>query len=854
MTVFLVFCGSSKLFFLFLHPVYERMNDFTIPGVKMGESLGVGCTGEVFAATGPDEEEFVVKRFRSISIDRKFLEGNFQRMLAMPPHEGIARLTKFQVNEAPYFSVTEKAPGQSFGELDSIKESQTWPLIQRITEGLGHAHKFGVIHGNLHSGNLFCQKPDADTSEKSGKNEAGESRITITDFGAGMVGNVHHIDLDEHTFFFSPDQLECDGREWRDGRAMRWDVYNFGVIAYCLINGRLPRGQEYLRQWRKEVAQGGGRPVPVDTAAYIESIRNSPEIRWSRKLGVTREQKLFRAIIEDCLALDPSRRPVDLREVRNRFRALKSQFALEDAEDRVVKERLKQKAKLFGARALAISLGLFFLLATFYLVDFLRKSYFLKNKVSELGQVVTAQRVHIDTLDRNWSNTKTDLKQSRRAADAFFSTMAHGDNAGGSGVASLKKNDLEKSRKYYRATLKDVSSQEDGCVERARAQHSLAHIEQKLGNRKEALRYFKDAIASLNEALAAVQEKEIDSDLHLRMADCYENISQLMDHPMSSEALTVLLHAVEHFDYVLKDQPDEVGVVLRQAGTTLRLGTVYDAHRKFDKAIAAYSKSAELAEGLREHSPKSKALSELLGKLQFRVAKSLRKAGRIDESINAHIAAMETTESLRGIEGYLPMQAIQMAESFIELGELFGSKKDASPDDLDQLYNESLRLLTPLNTKNPGDVDVAILLCRSLTHLGLIENETGHWTAGYRLCVRGIEALKNALGEKPTHIEGILTLAEARIELLKFLDSEETAAANIALRGIESAEQAKQALEANTQLVEPIRSQLHQRLGKVFHTYGDICKSLGEIENSNRCHTEASKSLSYVNSASQAKL
>jgi len=827
------------------------MTDFSLSGIEIGQSLGSGSTGDVYAASDTAEEggEFVLKRYRSISIDRNFLDENFRQMEAMPAHDNLAGIRDYQLNESPYFSLTEKAPGESLGEIGSLKEAEAWNLIKQISEAMGHAHKFGPVHGNLHPGNIFYQY-----SKPSEESEKEELEITVTDFGAGMIGEVHHIDLDENTFFFAPEQLESDGRGWKGGGAKRWDVYSFGVVAYCLINGALPRGQEYLKDRRKALAKSGGRPVPVDPIAYIESVRNSPEVRWSKKLGVTREQKQFRGIIEGCLALDPSKRPVDLREVRNRFLALKNQYALENAEDRVAKEKLMQKAKLFGARAVAGALGLFFLLATFYLVDFFKKSYFFKNKVNELDQVVTTQLVHIDNLDRNWTDTKTDLKNSREAADTFFSTMAHGDNAGGSGVASLKNGELEKSRKYYLKTLENVTLQEGACVERARALHSLAHIERKLKNKSKSLSYFRDAVVSLKESLEDSEDQEIVRDLHLRLADSYENTSQLLDHPMSDEALEVLRSAVEHFGQVLKARPDDASVVLRQAGTNFRLGKAYDAHREYDNAIAAYSKSASLAADLRKNSPESKALSDLLGKLQFQVAKSLRMAERIDEAISAQIASMETLETLKGINGYSPVQAIQMSESFLELGELFSSKEDATPGDLDQLYNESLRLLTPLNTENPMDVDVAVLLCRSLNHLGLIENEAGQWTAGYRLSVRGIETLKKSLGEKPTAIQGIMVLAEARIEHLKFLDSEKSAAKTVALRGVETAVMAQIALENQPEVVEPVRSQLHQRLSKIFRNYGDVCKSLGEMEHSNRCYTQASKSLTYIDQESQAKL
>jgi len=557
-------------------------------------------------------------------------------------------------------------------------------------------------------------------------------------------------------------------------------------------------------------------------------------------LGLSREFKMYREIIDRCLALDPADRPVDMREVRNQFRALDHQFAMENAEDRVVKERLKQKTKLFGARALAACLGVFFFFATYYLVDYLRKTYFFQNKVSELDQVVLTQRATIDHLDERWAETVTDLKKSREAADSFFQKMAQGDSAGGSGVASLKREDLEKSREYYLKTLDDVEASDETDLERGRALHSLAHIERRLGLPDVSVQHFEDAISVFEERLSdGPQDQESIRDLHLRLADSFENISSLAANPVGGPALEALREAVKHFDAILVLRPDDVEVVTRLAGTSFHLGEAYEAHRSYDRAIEAYSKSATLAIELQENSPGSgESLVELIGQLQFRAARSLRLAGRSEESINAHIAAMETIEQLRHVNGFTPLQSIQMASSFVELGELF-AEKEASSEELDQLYNESLRLLTPLNTESPDDVEVAVLLCRSLGHLGEIEREEGQWSAGYRLSVQGIEILKTALGENPDNIDGLIVLAQTRLDHLEFLEQEKEAAIKIALAGVETSETANQLLEESG-IQEPFRSRINEQLAKVLEQYGEVCQGLGETEAARRCFNHAS--------------
>lgn len=803
------------------------MSDRRLDHFSTGNSLGGGTCGTVFEVAEADD--LVIKQFNSMAIDRRFLSRNFERLKAMPPVDGMAQVFDFQLDSSPYQVLTERIRGRKLPSLAGIKEAAAWKVVRLLSDTLGHAHKHGVIHGHLHPDNVLL--------ESEGK----VFKPVVTDFGTGSIGDIHHIDLGESALYAAPEQLISGGSDWVEGNAEKWDVYSFGMIAFWLINERIPRGLGFLKMRNNEISQSGGRPLAINAAAYVEDMHESPKVSWGMALGLSREFKLYREIIDRCLSLDPADRPVDMREVRNQFRALDHQFAMENAEDRVVKERLKQKTKLFGARALAACLGVFFFLATFYLVDYLRKTYFFQNKVSELDQVVLTQKATIDHLDERWAETVTDLKSSREAADSFFQKMAHGDSAGGSGVASLKREDLEKSREYYLKTLDDVEASEETALERGRALHSLAHIERRLGLPEKSVEHFRDAIDVFEQKLnSSSQDEEAHRDLHLRLADSFENISSLASNPVGAEALGSLTKAVQHFDAILETRPDDLEVVTRLAGTSFKLGEAYEAHRHYDKAIDAYSRSATLASELQETAgDDAESLTELIGQLQFRAAKSLRFAGRFDESINAHIASMETIEMLRNVNGFTPLQSIQLASSFVELGELF-DEKEASPEEIDQLYNESLRLLTPLNTETPSDVEVAVLLCRSLSHLGQIEREDGQWSAGYRLSVRGIEMLKEALGEDPVDIHGLIVLAETRVVHLEFLTQEKEAAVKIALAGVEVSERARDLIAKSTTLREPLLSQVNERLAKVMRQYGEICQNLGETEVAKLCFNGAS--------------
>lgn len=801
------------------------MNDESLDDVEFGISVGAGASGEVFEVVGREKER-VVKRFNSLSIDREFLRRNFTRLLSMDDAHGTPRILAHRFDRPPYAVLMERVEGRPLSRFGGMKEAPSWKIIRQLAEILGHAHKHGVYHGHLHPGNILLA------------GDSSEAVPIVLDFGSGLVGEVHHIDLGESAAWCAPEQLLSAGRPWGEGRLQKWDVFSFGLIAYWLINDRLPRGLGYLKERQHQMTRSGGRPVPFDFQDFVDDLHHTPAVVWGASFSLSREFRLYREIIDRCLALNPAERPVDLREVRNQFRSLEARFALEDAEDRVVKERLKQKAKLFGARTVAACLGLSFLGATYYLVEYFRRTYFFQNKVSELDQVVVTQRATIHHLDERWADTVTDLKQSRAAADTFFHRMASGETAG-SGDNSIPKEELEKSRAYYEKTLADVGESPETALERARALHSLAHIERSLGLEEKAGRHFREAIAAFEGTLAQVHDDpDARCDAHTRLADSCESLSTLIGNPLGPEALAVLESAVKHFEAVIRLKPNDEPSVTRLAGTAFKLGSAYDAHRRHEEAIAAYAKSAELADGLRERGRAAGvdvvSLTELVGKLQFQTAKSLRLAGRNDEAINAHVAAMETLETLRNVNGFSPVQSVQLAEGYLELGELFTAKA-ATPEDLDQLYNESLRLVTPLSTAGPEDVEVAVLLCRSLVHLGELERNEAKWSSGYRMTVRGIEAVGKALEANPDHVGGHLALAEARLEHLKFLEGDVKDSVKLALKGIEAAEKADHILGPGSPVAEPMRTRHRERLAGLFRVYGEVCSKLGQNDVAERC-------------------
>lgn len=186
------------------------------------------------------------------------------------------------------------------------------------------------------------------------------------------------------------------------------------------------------------------------------------------------------------------------------------------------------------------------------------------------------------------------------------------------------------------------------------------------------------------------------------------------------------------------------------------------------------------------------------------------------------------------------------ARSFLALGDIFSAEESIDLGDKDQVYNEALRLIAPLNRDAPDDVEIAILMCHSLNRLAQLELDANHWRDGYNLSVRGIETLNQALEKNEDHFMGHIELAETRLDHLRFLTSDTTSARRISLRGVDNATRAHDLfLDVAPEMCDQKREGLASRLRRLFSSYQEACLKLGERQVAEECSEYAAFKLSY---------
>lgn len=197
--------------------------DERIEGIELGEKIGEGAFGEVYAGILLDHSlaEVAVKILREPHFERaRFVEE--MQILALLAHPNIARLqTSGETRDGhPYYAMelVEGVP------IDEAKVEPLQAMIQ-LASAVTHAHQNGIIHRDLKPSNILV---------------TADGTIKVIDFGIarafGGPLNVSHQPTENLRLgtprYMSPEQLEGDPRI--DTLS---DIYALGLIYFEISTG-----------------------------------------------------------------------------------------------------------------------------------------------------------------------------------------------------------------------------------------------------------------------------------------------------------------------------------------------------------------------------------------------------------------------------------------------------------------------------------------------------------------------------------------------------------------------------------------------------------------------------------------
>ena len=252
---------------------------------QLGELLGAGGMGQVFAAEHPRLGRIAVKVLPPTLVE-KSVPGRVRDeagMGARVHHPNVVRILDHGVtHEDVPFVAMECVSGVSLGGL--VRRMGPLSLVRirtiavQLLAGLAAIHREGLVHADLKSDNILID-PDTD-------------HITIIDFGLARPSK---------TMLREDDQIISGTPEYMAPELIRGatitaaaDVYAVGVILYELLTGTTPFG--------------GGSTDEIFTR-HLEDDVVPPSLRCpDRTIPAALEVAILAA-----LAKDPSARPHDSR-------------------------------------------------------------------------------------------------------------------------------------------------------------------------------------------------------------------------------------------------------------------------------------------------------------------------------------------------------------------------------------------------------------------------------------------------------------------------------------------------------------------------------------------------------------
>ena len=245
--------------------------------------IGRGGMGMVFRVTDQMlEEPVALKIFDRSSSSRDTDLARFKdemKICRRLAHENIVNVFEFGAWAGNWFLTMELLQGRDLeaillGTGGPLPLTEALPLMIQACDGLGAAHRAGVVHRDVKPPNLFVIEEGRKLKVMDfGIAKAGRADVGLTQTGT-LVGSPAYI---------APERLHGEGKE-----SPASDLYALGVVIYQLVTGVLPfQAREMpvlFMQHLQESPIPPSRRNPVLTpdvdAVVLKLLEKDPERRF----------------------------------------------------------------------------------------------------------------------------------------------------------------------------------------------------------------------------------------------------------------------------------------------------------------------------------------------------------------------------------------------------------------------------------------------------------------------------------------------------------------------------------------------------------------------------------------------
>ena len=806
-----------------------------IAGHELQDLVGSGRCGAVYRAVSTNGKACAVKVFSSMAINRKALSTAFRALQQMPHHRGVLPVESYSFEKTPYFCVmplvgvmTKDSQGRRQWQTPTLESAcsglppeQAWRHIYEVADALSWLHKHGIPHGNLRPSNILLE-------------DDAESSIRLTDIAQGWVGGIHHLELTDHFVHLCPEQAENPEGVFA-GYGPSWDVYSFGVLAYRLLNGILPRGAE---AWASEVERArqkaaSGLAVQIDSNALLAAVKAQPKIYWPQASQSKWEERR-RNIIERALDLNPAARWADMREIVREFEVLESDYLLEESREQTVRERQKQAKKVLSLQTTAISLLTLFVLCFVYAFTTKRQLQKAENTISNINDVhkmesdalngrIASLIIERDAARGAKAMADQNLQNSQNAVDQFLTQLLQ-TPTGNEMEAGFQKEQLNDALAYCMRGLPGLEQSPALGIERLRAYGNIGQLHLKLRNSVQAVIFLSKARDQAAELISKGSGEGAQTALYQQWLGRYSLLlSDIRGREgRHAESLALLKEATVNLDKGLAADPknrlarNECSRAWLEYGLrTLRNGDVGDSEQALARVPTILDAKLIGHDLINDE-------KFILARAKFAKGISQRDAGKVEVALNTLIDSVKDMGEL--VLGSSPRnqdQALLLAEAYTELAELIG--RHFSGADAREAHNQAVPILLELNRLLPEWDELKYLLARNYGALASLARDAGNPGEASKKKQDAIELVNEILADDKDNARYGFLLAKLRGEYAELLaDNGKTSAAiPIAKQAVESLEALIKAQPANDKLTPERRmwaSQLAQLYGSLGHT------------------------------------
>ena len=216
-----------------------RFTDQELDGYKLGEVIGRGGMGEVYAAVRRhDAFPAAVKLLRLDFLGERTAMQRFEREASIAgsissPH--VVRVLSISSPDAvlPYIAM-ERLSGVDLGtylrERGRLPVDEVCDLVRQVAAGLAAAHELNVVHRDLKPSNVFRVVSE----------EALEPVWKVLDFGVSKLSGGLDLTLTANELIGTPQYMAPEQARGERDLDHRTDVYGLAAIAYRALTGEPP--------------------------------------------------------------------------------------------------------------------------------------------------------------------------------------------------------------------------------------------------------------------------------------------------------------------------------------------------------------------------------------------------------------------------------------------------------------------------------------------------------------------------------------------------------------------------------------------------------------------------------------